>query len=95
MLCRTLTKAGESSLKPFGMSRIVGRGIFKMTDATIEEMMEKAEKDIREVEIGIINTGFPLEHFDLISKYVRAEITISQIVAIRAQLLRDQTGTVQ
>ena len=58
-------------------------------------MKEKAEQDIREVEIAVINTGFPLEHFDLISKYVHAEIALSLIIFRRDQLLRDQTGTVQ
>ena len=62
---------------------------------TLEEMKEKAEQDIREVHLDVIKTGFPLEHFDLISKYVHAEIALSQIILRRAQLLRDQTGTVQ
>ena len=66
-----------------------------METLSLEEILQKAQKDIREVELEVIKIGFPLEHFDLISKYVRAEIVIAQALARRTQLLTNYDGTAQ
>jgi len=65
------------------------------SNMTLEEMKEKVEQDLRDVHLEVIKSGFPLEHFTLISKYVQAEIALSLIILRRDQLLRDQDGPIQ